>query len=125
MNYLQTYFPEFFNDSFVSSPKIRETNYYLKETDSNFIVDVDLPGIEKKDLKVDVKNNILSISGERKTANSSMSYQRSWSLPDNVDPAKIKANLHKGVLTVVIPKKELTPAISSSIEISEHESFNP
>ncbi|MBD3798262.1 MAG: Hsp20/alpha crystallin family protein, partial [Campylobacterales bacterium] len=87
----------------------------------------DLPGVDKKDINVDIKDGVLTISGERKfkeEVNEKDFYkmesfygkfQRSFSLPDDIDNDKIDANTENGVLNVFIPKS--APKESKKIEI--------
>lgn len=89
-----------------------------REGEHAYHVEVDLPGVKKEDINVDVKEGVLTISGERKTkdevkeedyykAESSYGkFERSFSLPDNVDVENIHAESEDGVLEVVIPKFE-------------------
>ncbi len=87
-----------------------------REEDSSFHIDVDLPGVKKDDIKVDLEKNILTISGERKTKEevkeedyykvetSFGKFSRSFTLPDNADIENIEAKSVDGVLELVIPK---------------------
>jgi len=87
-----------------------------REGEYAYHVEVDLPGVKKDDIKVDIKDNVLTISGERKTKkevkekdyykmeSSYGKFQRSFTLPDNTDVENIEANSKDGVLEVVIPK---------------------
>ena len=87
-----------------------------REEDSNFHIDVDLPGVKKDDIKVDLEKNVLTISGERKTKEevkeedyykvetSFGKFSRSFTLPDNADVENIEAKSVDGVLELVIPK---------------------
>jgi len=89
-----------------------------REGEYAYHVEVDLPGIKKEDIVVDVDGNTLTISGERKTRDEVKKedyyktesffgrFQRSFTLPDNVDTEQITANANDGVLEVVIPKSE-------------------
>lgn len=88
------------------------------EKDDAIIVNAELPGVNKEDISVDVKNNILTISGERKHEEDVNEdnffrkerfygkFQRSFTLPDNVDSEKVDAAYKDGVLEVKIPKTE-------------------
>ena len=88
------------------------------ETDSTIEVSVDLPGVEKKDVEVNVSNGFLTISGERKnTAGESTegsiwqetsfgTFKRSFELTDAVVEDKIKAQFKNGVLKISLPKAE-------------------
>ncbi len=88
------------------------------EKDDAIVVNAELPGVNKEDISVDVKNNILTISGERKHEEDVNEdkyfrkerfygkFQRSFTLPDNVDSEKVDAAYKDGVLEVTIPKTE-------------------
>ena len=89
-----------------------------REGEYAYHVEVDLPGVKKEDIHVDLQDNVLTISGERKTREEvketeyyklESSYgklQRSFTLPENTDAENIEANAEDGVLEVVIPKIE-------------------
>lgn len=99
-----------------------------REDDNAYYVEVDLPGVKKDDISVDIKKDSLTISGERKykeEVNEDSYYksesffgrfQRSFSLPENVDEDAINAKCDNGVLEVTIPK--ITPKEAKKIEIS-------
>ncbi len=100
----------------------------IRETDDALIVAAELPGIERKDVKVDIKDGVLTISGERKYEKEADEenvhrmervygrFSRSFSLPSNVDVDKVEAKLENGVLTVRLPKKETARARSVEIK---------
>ena len=87
-----------------------------REGEFAYHVDVDLPGVKKENIHVDVHKDVLTISGERKTKNeiseedyykvetSFGKFSRSFTLPDNADIENIEANSSEGVLEVIIPK---------------------
>tara|TARA_B100000378_G_scaffold4623_1_gene4256 strand:- start:344 stop:784 length:441 start_codon:yes stop_codon:yes gene_type:complete len=88
----------------------------VKETDNSFVLTADIPGLTKKDIKVNVDNGKLSISGERTyetdQENDNYHYRerrfgtfdRSFKLPDTVDEEKISASFKNGILIVALPK---------------------
>lgn len=90
----------------------------IEETESEYQVRMDLPGIERKDIKVTVRENTLTIEGERKqerteeesnfsrTERRYGSFRRSFTLTRTVDAEKIRARYNNGVLVVSIPKRE-------------------
>jgi len=100
-----------------------------REGEYAYHVEVDLPGVKKEDIHVDVKDDILTISGERKTKEEVNekdyhkiesfygSFHRSFTLPDNTDIENIEANSEDGVLEVVIPKLKETNKESKKIEV--------
>lgn len=117
-----TLLDDFFRDW--STTNFSETNTTLpavniKENDNQFTVEVAVPGMEKEDFQIDLDNNILTISSEKKTENeetndkytrreySYQSFKRSFTLPKNVvDSDKIAATYKNGELVIAIPKRE-------------------
>ena len=89
-----------------------------REGEFAYHVEVDLPGMKKEDINIEIKENTLVISGERKIKkelkegdyykieSSFGSFSRSFSLPENADVENIHAQSEDGVLEVVIPKLE-------------------
>lgn len=87
----------------------------VREKDNNIVVCADLPGIDPKDLKVEVDNNILVIQGERKrehteekeglrrSERSYGSFYRAIPLPENAKTEQAKADVHNGVLEITVP----------------------
>ena len=90
----------------------------VKETDNSFVLTADIPGLTKKDIKVNVANGKLSISGERTyetdQENDNYHYRerrfgtfdRSFNLPETVDEENISASFKNGILNVSLPKHE-------------------
>lgn len=94
-------------------------NVDIVESDSGYGITADLPGLSKEDVKVNIDNGVLTISGEKKTEiekreknkyyhfeRSYGKFSRSFSLPDHVDSANIEAHFNNGVLQVNIKKTE-------------------
>lgn len=96
-----------------------------REGEFAYHVDVDLPGVKKEDIKVDLKENVLTISGERNTKEEVKQedyyrietrfgkFSRSFTLPDDADIENIDASSDNGVLEVVIPKLAKTKGTKS------------
>lgn len=90
----------------------------IAETDKEYRLKVELPGIKKEDLKIEVQNGMLCLSGERKVEKEEKdetyhrieraygSFSRSFSLPENVATDKIEAKCQDGVVNVHLPKTE-------------------
>jgi HSP20 family protein len=92
----------------------------IKEDNENFEVEMAAPGMDKKDFKVELDGNVLTITSEKEIQNeekdgerysrrefSYQSFQRSFQLPKEVvDAEKIEAKYENGVLRLLIPKKE-------------------
>ena len=86
------------------------------ETDNAIEVSTELPGIDEKDVEINISDNVLTIRGEKKfekdekkksyrlVERSYGSFERSVALPRGVDASKIKAKMKKGVLKVEVPK---------------------
>jgi HSP20 family protein len=104
-------------------------NIDLVETETEFQVHADLPGVEEKDLDISVENNHLVIKGQREKkyeSNSSTehriersygSVQRSIRLPPNADQSSCNANFDNGVLTVTLTKMA-PPVASNKIQVN-------
>lgn len=90
----------------------------LEETDDAFIVEIDLPGIDKKDVDIDLEGRRLTVTGERKERERTGmlrrrtrtvgTYRHELVLPADVDEDGVDASLHDGVLTVRLPKHTAT-----------------
>ena len=90
----------------------------LYEEDDTFVIKAELPGIKKDDIQVDLKDRVLTVSGERTHDNevkeenyyrrerSYGKFQRAFTLPVEVDSEKIKAEFKDGVLQIEVPKPE-------------------
>lgn len=92
----------------------------IKEEAERFVIQVDIPGVDPKDIGIDMDNGILSIKGERKTEarehterysrieRSHGLFYRRFALPDSADPEGVSASGKHGVLEITIPKKPET-----------------
>src|SRR5947209_5219179 len=90
----------------------------LVETDDSYLLKADLPGMKQDDVSIEFNDGTLTISGERKAdyerkekgyfrlERSFGRFSRSLTLPDGVDPDRIAAEFHDGVLEVTVPKPE-------------------
>ncbi|AXX93689.1 heat-shock protein Hsp20 [Malaciobacter molluscorum LMG 25693] len=87
-----------------------------REGEFAYHIDVDLPGVKKENIKVDIHKDVLTISGERKTKEeikeedyykvetSFGKFSRGFTLPENADIENIDANYENGVLEIIVPK---------------------
>jgi HSP20 family protein len=103
----------------------------LVETDEHFVLKADLPGLEESDVNIEVEDNVLTISGERKAEHEENregyvrveraygSFRRSLTLPEGVDPEAVTANFENGVLEVRIPKPEERKPRKVAIQVGE------
>ena len=90
----------------------------LVETEDHFVLRADLPGLAEGDVKLEVADDVLTLSGERKAEHESKgegfyrverafgAFSRALTLPQGVDPAAVTASFDRGVLEVRIPKPE-------------------
>lgn len=88
----------------------------LVEGEQGYVLRADLPGLTEKDVKIEVEDRVLTVSGERSSEHedrregyhrierASGSFSRSLTLPEGIDPAAIEASFQNGVLEVRIPK---------------------
>ena len=88
----------------------------ISETDREYLIRIDLPAVKKEDVKVTLDQGVISISGERKQSTEDKgekfhrvesfygNFERSFSLPDNVNADTVSCDSKDGILTVHIPK---------------------
>ncbi len=122
-----------FDDDFMPmfSQRTNSVAVNIREDDKQFIIDLAVPGIDKKDLKIEINEDIITVSSEKKEENeesndgfkrkefSYSSFARSFYLPENVNKDKIQANYKDGVLSVALPKEvEEKSKISREVKIS-------
>jgi HSP20 family protein len=99
----------------------------VTETAKEIEITAELPGLEEKDVQINVADNVLTIRGEKKAEKEEKeknyrlversygAFERTLELPEGVNADAIKANIAKGVLKVIIPKPE--PAQAKKIEV--------
>lgn len=113
------------------APPFSETDWFpaveLIEEDDEFVLTAELAGLSKEDVNVSVDDNVLTLKGEKKIEREETldrahirerrygTFERSFTLPRNVDAAKIRADFKDGLMKVHLPKGETTK--SRKIEI--------
>ena len=127
------YMPGFFDDDLLPMSNNRSNSLpavNIREDEKRFILDLAVPGIEKKDLKIEFHEDILTISSEIKNESeessdgykrkvfSYSSFSRSFQIPENINKDKIEANYKDGILSVALPKAEEKNKISRQVKIS-------
>jgi HSP20 family protein len=128
------YMPNLFDDDFFPVLTNRTSSMpavNIREDEKNFFLDLAIPGIDKKDLKIDINEDVLTISSETKNENeesrdgykrkefSYSSFCRSFYIPENVEREQIEANYKDGILSVALPKqKEEKNKITREVKIS-------
>jgi HSP20 family protein len=90
----------------------------IYDNDDNIVFKAELPGVDKKDISVDIKDSVLTLKGERSANNEVKEdnyyrkestygkFERSFTLPADVNPEKIKADFKDGILKIEVPKPE-------------------
>jgi HSP20 family protein len=99
------------------------------ENEKAYEITADLPGMDEKDIEVKVADGVMTIKGEKQEEKEDKkkdyylhersfgSFQRSFELPESVDPDKIEARFKKGVLTVTLPKRPEAQKPAKKIEV--------
>jgi HSP20 family protein len=120
-SYRPFYMPNLFNDDFFPALSSRTSSMpavNIREDEKYYNLELAVPGIDKKDLKIDINEDVLTISSEVKNENeesrdgykrkefSYTSFCRSFYIPENVNRDKIEANYKDGILYVGLPKQE-------------------
>lgn len=102
----------------------------IYEDENAFMIKADLPEVSREDVKVNLNDNVLSISGERRFENEERregyhrversygQFYRSFTLPPNVDQESINAEFKDGVLRLSIPKKEEAKPKQIEVKVS-------
>ena len=110
-------FDNFLNDfsSSLNNSSSWEPKFEVLNTDAMYCIRAEIPGMSKKDIDIELENNTLSISGDRKWNDkdqnnySEFSYgkfYRSFNLPEDAKENNIKASMKDGILSVQVPRLE-------------------
>ncbi|MEE8553965.1 MAG: Hsp20/alpha crystallin family protein [Desulfobacterales bacterium] len=90
----------------------------IYDNEDKFVINAELPGVDKKDIVIDVKGRFLTLKGERSSGKEVKedkyhrreraygSFERVFTLPAEIDPDKVKADYKDGILKIDIPKPE-------------------
>lgn len=127
MNLNRNFFGDSFDNLFSAASSF---DVDIKETDTEYTLEADMPGLTKEDIQLDYQDNVLSIGAHREEGKdetdkegnyirrerSVRSYKRQFILRD-VDESNITAKFDNGVLTVQLPKKEMKQEPGKKIEI--------
>ena len=99
-----------------------------RETEENYHIEVELPGVKKEDVDIKIDGNVLTIAGERNVKEEVKDedyhkiesryglFSRSFTLPERVDTSNIEAEFINGILEITIPKLKIDTS-SKKIEI--------
>ncbi len=127
---IDSIFESFFNEPFFPSvfTRVNPIRADIRETDKEYIIDAEIPGVRKEDIKIDLRDDILTIAVEQtEEVNEERenyirkerrfgSYSRSFQV-DNVRNEDVTARYENGVLTIVLPKLEGKSSRGRRIEI--------
>jgi HSP20 family protein len=109
--------PSLFRDDFNVSGQRQFVPVNIKENEQGYLLEVIAPGLEKEDFKINLEQNVLTISAEKKaeTENANekeirkeykyQSFKRSFTVDENIDAENISAKYVNGVLTLNLPKQ--------------------
>ncbi len=109
----------------------------LVEADDHFLLKADLPGMDEGDIAIEIRDNTLRVSGERKSEHEKSErgwyrversfgqFSRSLTLPEGIDPDAVKASFDRGVLHVRIPKPEERKPRRVQIEVGAGNGSQP
>jgi HSP20 family protein len=110
-------FEDLFRD-FPAAPRGFVPAVELSENDSRYTITVEIPGVKKEDVHVDLRDGVLVIHGEKKSEREEKkersrylersygSFSRSFTLPADADADRLEASFKDGVLTLVVPRSE-------------------
>ncbi len=112
-------FDDIFGDSFFRKSESKMMKTDIREDKDNYVIDIDLPGFDKKNIKIDITDGYLTInarvnnedndSKKGKYIRKERYYgecSRSFYIGDEVKPENVKANFKNGILTLEVPKVE-------------------
>lgn len=113
------FFNDFFNDSLMSRDYFKSVPAVnISERPNDYLIEMAAPGFGKEDFKLNVDNDVLTISAEKKNEKKDensrftrkefqySSFSRTFTMPEHVEADKIDASYKEGVLTLTLPKKE-------------------
>jgi HSP20 family protein len=113
------FFSDFFDDSVMSRDYFKSVPAVnISDRENDYMIEVAAPGFKKEDFKLQIDNDVLSISAEKKDEKSDdnsrftrkefsyASFERRFTLPELVESDKINAEYKDGLLSLTLPKKE-------------------
>lgn len=131
------FFESFFSDSRMPTQWNSDLNWSynprvdIRETDAAYQLSAELPGLDEKDVEVNLDNGILKISGEKRSDKEEKDedrnyygreryygrFERSFRLPDGIKADKVEARYKNGVLNVTVPKSEAAKSSMRKVEV--------
>jgi HSP20 family protein len=123
------WFDDFFTEPVLGGTSLPAVD--VRETDTGYLMEVELPGLTEKDVEVKLDNNLLTISSKKEEKKEekkngyvlrerrSASFSRSFVLPEGVDREKIDAEFKNGVLNLSFPKAPQATAKTIEVKASD------
>ena len=125
----------FFNDPFFrffneldSTHQMWNPAVEVIETESEFVFEFEVPGIEQKQLEISIEDGVLTVTGERTSQSTEDKHIRSerrhgkfargFRLPETADPENAVANLRDGILRIAVPRKEESKPRKIEIQVA-------
>jgi len=121
---------DFFGDFLPARATAFEPRIDVKETDKSFVIEAELPGLNKDDFKLSIENNILTLEGEKKHEHEDQNdgyyrsersygkFSRSFRLTEEVDSSKVNAEYKNGILTIDVPKSPKAKPKQIDVKVS-------
>jgi HSP20 family protein len=106
-------FGDFFDNAVISSTGVKTPVHDVLETDKEYVIEIQLAGVTRENIEINVDENMLTIKAERKKIEDQKfnrnqtyfgKYEKSFNLPENANKEEINASLSDGILKIVIPK---------------------
>lgn len=128
-NSLKKYFDDFESMKPSLNTNDFSPNIDISEKGNQLIIDAEIPGVQKEDLKITLQDNILTIEGEKKnvseednrnyfrTERTYGAFKKSFNLPEDVDSEKVNAKFNNGVLSITLEKVEEEAPVEKIIEV--------
>jgi len=119
-----------FDDFFTPAGRGFEPTIDVQENEKDYIVSAELPGLDKKDFKLTVKDNLLVLEGEKKSEKEEKgekylrsersfgAFKRSFRLSDDVDAKKVTADFKNGILQIKISKSEKAKPMEIEVAVN-------
>lgn len=104
----------------------------IVETENDLVLKADVPGVEQKDIDIQLENGTLTLKGERKFSNEEShkgfhrlersygSFARYFTVPETIEAEHVRADFHNGVLTVTLPKKEIAKPKAIKVQVNNN-----
>ena len=124
LNTMNRLFGEMENAKVDPTFSLQRPHCRCKETEDFFLVELEIPGTKKEDIELHIKNNLLSVSGQRRKGTEfEEKFQRSFSLPYSINEPEIQAQYEDGILQIALPKAEESKGRKIEIENNKNSGF--